>query len=532
METQIIINETTTDNNINVIAAGSPVVSVNHRIGVVMLSPTDVGLGNVDNTSDLDKPISIATLSAIGFLQDEINILSPDNSYAVHTVVQSTSANWNDGYSYIVANSGIEANQQEVSTFVNNNSANIIEVDTLVNTTSANWNDAYTNLISNSANWNDAYTNLISNSTTYLSPSSFSNGEYNVFLGTDGYFNLENGLDGFGAVIQSIEPIRLISNGNEFKFSNSGLNFPDTSTQTTAYTGIPDNLNSTYSSVYSLSANWNTAYESLSTQTYILNDTSIRPIIGNNTSSGYYSLVSNGRSNTVSGDYSTIINGSLCQAPLPNSTSTYVGYRGEDGNFYTDNTCSTSIPPITTRYGSIGLGVSINCVQCISRYDSSGTSNYISGKNSFIGNGLGNCGTFSGYTNIETSDGGKYNFNPIGGSSWGCINQITGNSSSIINGTGNTVSGNQSSIVGGNNNTVFGDYSSILGGQNNTLTHNNSFILGSYIESSADDTTYVNNLSSEGNISLQGYIAIPDIEGKFWKIGVDTSGNPIGLGAL
>jgi hypothetical protein len=143
METQITITETTVDNAISVIASGSPVVSVNHRIGAVMLSSTDVGLGNVDNTSDLDKPISIATLSAIGFLQDEINILSPDNSYAVHTVVQSTSANWNDGYSYIVANSGIEANQQEVSTFVNTNSSNIIEVDTLVNTTSGNWDTAY-----------------------------------------------------------------------------------------------------------------------------------------------------------------------------------------------------------------------------------------------------------------------------------------------------------------------------------------------------------------------------------------------------
>lgn len=41
------------------------VASVNGYTGVVVLTKSDVGLGNVDNTSDLNKPISTATQSAL-----------------------------------------------------------------------------------------------------------------------------------------------------------------------------------------------------------------------------------------------------------------------------------------------------------------------------------------------------------------------------------------------------------------------------------------------------------------------------------
>lgn len=42
-----------------------PVTSVAGRTGVVTLTKTDVGLGNVDNTSDANKPISTATQTAL-----------------------------------------------------------------------------------------------------------------------------------------------------------------------------------------------------------------------------------------------------------------------------------------------------------------------------------------------------------------------------------------------------------------------------------------------------------------------------------
>lgn len=47
-------------------AAAAPVQSVAGRTGNVTLTKGDVGLGNVDNTSDADKPVSTATATALG----------------------------------------------------------------------------------------------------------------------------------------------------------------------------------------------------------------------------------------------------------------------------------------------------------------------------------------------------------------------------------------------------------------------------------------------------------------------------------
>lgn len=50
----------------------SPVTSVEGRIGDVDVLKADVGLGNVDNTSDLNKPISTATQSALDALTSAV----------------------------------------------------------------------------------------------------------------------------------------------------------------------------------------------------------------------------------------------------------------------------------------------------------------------------------------------------------------------------------------------------------------------------------------------------------------------------
>lgn len=46
-------------------SAAAPVQSVAGKVGAVALVKADVGLGNVDNTSDLNKPVSTATQSAL-----------------------------------------------------------------------------------------------------------------------------------------------------------------------------------------------------------------------------------------------------------------------------------------------------------------------------------------------------------------------------------------------------------------------------------------------------------------------------------
>jgi hypothetical protein len=172
--------------DVNITSEGSPVVSVNSRIGAVVLNSSDVGLNQVNNTSDLDKPVSTATLSALNIIQSEIDVIIPELD-SVYSNVNTLSGNWDDAYTYVTSKSGIDQNQQEVNSFVNSNSANIVNVNTLINSTSGNWNNVYNTVQTNSAlNWNYqgtdikaltgnweggniAYTNLISNSAAYLS---------------------------------------------------------------------------------------------------------------------------------------------------------------------------------------------------------------------------------------------------------------------------------------------------------------------------------------------------------------------------
>lgn len=57
-----------------------PVTSVNTKIGDVVLGKSDVGLSNVDNTSDANKPISTDTQTALDAKQDTISLSTPSYS--------------------------------------------------------------------------------------------------------------------------------------------------------------------------------------------------------------------------------------------------------------------------------------------------------------------------------------------------------------------------------------------------------------------------------------------------------------------
>jgi hypothetical protein len=56
----------------------SSVISVNEKTGEVVLDKTDIGLSEVDNTSDEDKPISIATQAALDLKQDILDFTPED----------------------------------------------------------------------------------------------------------------------------------------------------------------------------------------------------------------------------------------------------------------------------------------------------------------------------------------------------------------------------------------------------------------------------------------------------------------------
>ena len=58
----------------NKVSGSSAISSVNTRTGAIVLSSSDVGLSNVDNTSDVSKPISTATQTALNL---KANLASP-----------------------------------------------------------------------------------------------------------------------------------------------------------------------------------------------------------------------------------------------------------------------------------------------------------------------------------------------------------------------------------------------------------------------------------------------------------------------
>lgn len=60
---------------------GGMVDSVNSKTGVVVLNKSDIGLSNVDNTSDVDKPISNAVQSALNNKQNSLPTPANANQY-------------------------------------------------------------------------------------------------------------------------------------------------------------------------------------------------------------------------------------------------------------------------------------------------------------------------------------------------------------------------------------------------------------------------------------------------------------------
>jgi len=323
------------------------------------------------------------------------------------------------------------------------------------------------------------------------------------------------------------------------------------------------NWNSAYGTVSSLSANWNSVYQSASSQPFTLVDStsSIQPIRGNNTASGSYSSVLGGTGNTASGFYSNVAGGKFNCAIGANS---FVG--GGDTNCTTnandvvaggDHNCATGGASFvgggrlstasaqyatvaggnqnsSTGYGASVLGGQSNTATANYSNVAGGAGNSASGSYSSIVGGQYNaaygpssailgglCNTASNtYTSIgggsfNVADG--YGSNIAGGQS----NYASDGYSFVGGGYSNTVLKHHSSIVGGQNNFIVGCFSSIVGGLNNTLSginsfvaggsannsgFNNTFILGTDIVAPSADYTYVNNLSSQGNIAAANII--------------------------
>ena len=132
---------------------GGYVVSVNGKVGVVLLTKNDFGLDQVNNTSDSNKPISNATLSSL-LLKADLSAFNALNNFisnnhgtwdSTSITVQTRSPYWNNVYSIVSLNSAIWSSTTDTKA---------------LNSLSANWNSTYTTVSSLSSNWNTTYNTI------------------------------------------------------------------------------------------------------------------------------------------------------------------------------------------------------------------------------------------------------------------------------------------------------------------------------------------------------------------------------------
>lgn len=83
-----LVNARIADGTITVSGGGGAVTSVNTRTGAVVLAKADVGLSNVDNTTDANKPVSTATQTALNLKQNAITLTTTGSGAA--TLVGAT----------------------------------------------------------------------------------------------------------------------------------------------------------------------------------------------------------------------------------------------------------------------------------------------------------------------------------------------------------------------------------------------------------------------------------------------------------
>jgi len=495
----IVINDNVIKDNVDVVTEGSLVTSVNSRIGAIILTKSDVNLGLVDNTSDLNKPISNATLSALLFKVD----LSAFNT--LNNIVTSQYGSWNNVYFTVNSLSG---NWNLAYSNTTKLSSDLNSLYSTVNlNSSTNWNYLGTDIKALTGNWNSTYSWVNTNSsiatfTISISAPSLSGKFYGdgskltgIVAGTTlspvitgNWQNTFNTVSSLSSNWQSAYNIST-------SYQNTSGNFLTNTNFLTAYTNntILSSLTSTLlpTSIYqntsglfvlnsiinSVSGNWNTAYQALSTNPHILNQSlsSTTTLIGSNTANNTFSEVLGGQCNLASGTYSTIVNGfSSCATGYTTFVGAGSGIRAT---------------------GSYAVAVGGKCNTASGNYSfvGGGSNNLTSGNCSFVGGGDTNCSTNA----LDVVAGGNHNC-AIGGTSFvggGRLNTASAQYATVVGGNQNGSVAYAASVVGGQNNIASGDYSSILGGHNNdTNSFSSAFIIGSNITATQANTTFANSL--------------------------------------
>lgn len=67
-----VVEENVIEKTVTLEISSFPVQSVNGQVGFVTINPSTIGLQNVDNTRDIDKPVSNPVMNALNQLKQEI----------------------------------------------------------------------------------------------------------------------------------------------------------------------------------------------------------------------------------------------------------------------------------------------------------------------------------------------------------------------------------------------------------------------------------------------------------------------------
>jgi hypothetical protein len=485
------------------------------------------------------------------------NITSYNNTFIIGSNIATPAANYtyvnNISSQGIVAANGGNSNNWNSAYSATLSSGTWNNTTNQVNTSASNWNNAYvlaTSYQNTSGSFatNSLVNSASSNLTTTIN--SVSGSLFTIVNNVSG--NLNTTISNTSSQLVLTTTLRNVSSSLVTAINNvsSNLNttISNTSSQLVLTTTFVNTTGSLISTINSVSGSLNTAINSASSQLLLTT------IYQN--ASGSFATNSNVRSisssilstvNSVSGNLTSIIN-SASSLLLPittyqNTSSNYVQYtdiNSVSGNWdaaysvatdyqsassnyvqYTDiNSVSGNWDAAYNRLSTIPYTTSTTSILPVSGSNTAsggysnilgGVGNYIEADCAFIGGGQNNC--IDGARSVIVGGGGV---NPANNNPRGDGNYAGGTYSVIVGGVGNSVLGDGGIIVGGIqntacnhafvgggfNNTASGDYSSIIGGSNNcTNGQANTFIVGSNITATANDYTYVNNLSSQGVVS-------------------------------
>ena len=198
---------------------------------------------------------------------------------------------------------------------------------------------------------------------------------------------------------------------------------------------------------------------------------SIKPVRGSNSASGFYSSVGGGHTNAACSNSSNVAGG-CCNT----ACNDYTNVAGGQYNTASGSYANVAGGCCNTAYGNSSnvAGGRCNIASCYYSSVAGGCCNAACGELSNIAGGIGN--TASGY------------YSSVGG---GYINAACSNYSNVAGGRSNTACACSATVGGGHTNTASGYISNIAGGCGNTVCGSFSNIAGGLCNTSSGDYTSV-----------------------------------------